>query len=182
MVTIQQPAGLLNCCFGRGGKKIAKCQGIWGRNLDKRVIITWAGTEPGHWSKISSLFGFASTIKSSWIGTLVFYYTWKRGVLPEQWHCWWATIWANSPKMFPCRTLSLTPPPAQICLALRDARDLFFWTSNCWFSGKPEFFQVQNSKYNKLHICFCVERCSPNPLETGRAHSALLLSSINPHI
>lgn len=154
----------------------------WGRNLDKWDVITWAGNEPGHWSKISSLFGFASAIKSSWIRTLVFHYAWKGSVLPEPWLCWWATVWANSPKMFTCRTLSLPPPPAQICLAQIDAWNHFFWRSNCWFSTKPQFFQVQNTKYNKLHICLCMERCSPNPLETGRANSALLLSSINPHI
>lgn len=73
-------------------------------------IITWAGTEPGHWSKISSLFGFPSAIKSSQIRTLVFYYAGKGSVLPERWHCWWATAWANSLKMLPHRTLSLPLP------------------------------------------------------------------------
>lgn len=128
------------------------------------------------------LFGFAGAIKSSWIRTLGFWHAWEGSVLSEQWLCWWATVWTDTTEMIPCRISALLAPPAQICLVLIEVWNPFFWTSSCWFSTKPQFFQVQNTEYNKLHICLSMERCNPKPLEMGRAYSALSLSSINPHI
>lgn len=99
-------------------------------------IITWVGTEPGHWSKISPLFGFPSAIKSSQIRTLVFCCAWKGSVLPERWHCWWAALEPTVSKCFP---VGFCPCHFQIYLALRDVQNGFFWTGNCWFCSEPQF-------------------------------------------